>query len=71
MEMIYIPVEWQVQTVSENDKDPPEVVVDKLWQEFWMLKMLLDKKSIVLLANWCEQASHYPMETQMLKDAFP
>jgi len=21
--------EWQVQTVSENDKDPPAVVVDK------------------------------------------
>ena len=24
-----IPVEWQVKTVSENDKDPPAVVVDK------------------------------------------
>jgi len=21
--------EWQVQTVSENDKDPPTVVIDK------------------------------------------
>jgi len=32
-----------------------------------MLKMMLDKKSITLLAKWCEQASHYPMATQMLK----
>jgi len=32
-----------------------------------MIKILLDKKSIALLAKWCEQTSHYPTETQMLE----
>jgi len=56
--------EWQVQTVSENDKDSPAVVVDKpapideyaIGQEFRMLKMLLDKKSIAL-HSWQSGAS--------------
>jgi len=67
--------EWQVQTVSENDKDPLAIVVDKLapideqayWARVLNVKNAAGQKSIALLAKCCEQASHYPTETQMLK----
>jgi len=66
-----------VQTVSENDKDPPIVVVDEpatigeYWARVLNVKNAAGQKTIALWAKWCEQASHYRTETQMLNDAFP
>jgi len=67
--------EWQLQTVSENDKDPSANVVDKpapidesgFWVRVLNVKNAAGQKSIALLAKWCELASHYHTETQMLK----
>jgi len=65
-----------VQTVSDNHKDPPAVVVgkpgpiDEYWARVLNVKNAAGQKSIALLAKWCEQASHYPTQMQMLNDAF-
>jgi len=66
-----------VQTVSENENYPPAVVVDKpapineYWARVLNVKNAAGRKSIALLSKWCQQASHYSMETQVLNDVFP